>query len=82
MNASDLSETSPSDGKPTGIPRLRELSRTVAAVYLGIAVQVLYLGVERKQIPYLRVMGRDILKSGFEPFRATFKQEVGIAKTE
>jgi len=40
--------------------------------------------VERKQIPDLRVMGRNIrfLKSDLEPFRASFKQEVGIAKTE
>jgi hypothetical protein len=37
-----------------------------------------YLWVERKQIPHLRVMGRNIrfLRSELEPFRATFKQEV------
>jgi hypothetical protein len=37
-----------------------------------------YLWVERKQIPHLRVMGRNIrfLKSELEPFRAIFKQEV------
>jgi hypothetical protein len=36
------------------------------------------------RLPHLRVMGRNIrfLKSDLEPFRATFKQEVGIAKTE
>jgi hypothetical protein len=36
------------------------------------------LWVERKQIPHLRVMGRDIrfLKSDLEPFRSRFKQEV------
>jgi hypothetical protein len=42
------------------------------------------LWVERKQIPHLRVMGRNIrfLKSDLEPFRATFKQEVGFGTTE
>jgi excisionase family DNA binding protein len=55
-----------------------------AAVYLGVSIQTVYLWVERKQIPHLRVMGRSIrfLKSDLEPFRATFKQEVGIGKTE
>ena len=63
-----------------------ELPLTVreAATYLGVSIQTVYLWVERKQIPHLRVMGRNIrfLKSDLEPFRATFKQEVGIAKTE
>jgi excisionase family DNA binding protein len=55
-----------------------------AARYLGVSAQTVYLWVERKQIPHLRVMGRNIrfLKSELEPFRAGFKQEVGIAKTE
>jgi excisionase family DNA binding protein len=55
-----------------------------AAEYLGVSVQTVYLWVERKQIPHLRVMGRNIrfLKSDLEPFRATFKQEVGIGTTE
>jgi excisionase family DNA binding protein len=54
-----------------------------AAAYLGVSVQTVYLWVERKQIPHLRVMGRNIrfLKSDLQPFRATFKQEVGIGKT-
>jgi excisionase family DNA binding protein len=53
-------------------------------VYFGVSIQTVYLWVERKQIPHLRVMGRNIrfLKSDLEPFRATFKQEVGIATTE
>ena len=63
-----------------------ELPLTVreAATYLGVSTQTVYLWVERKQIPHLRVMGRNIrfLKSDLEPFRATFKQEVGIGKTE
>jgi excisionase family DNA binding protein len=55
-----------------------------AAVFLGVSPQTVDLWVERKQIPHLRVMGRNIrfLKSDLEPFRATFKQEVGIGKTE
>ena len=49
-----------------------------AAVFLGVSPQTVYLWVERKQIPHLRVMGRNIrfLKSELEPFRAQFKQEV------
>ena len=60
------------------------LSVRDAAVYLGVSPQTVYLWVERKQIPHLRVMGRNIrfLKSDLEPFRATFKQEVGIGTTE
>jgi excisionase family DNA binding protein len=66
--------------------RTDDLPLTVrdAARYLGVSIQTVYLWVERKQIPHLRVMGRNIrfLKSELEPFRAQFKQEVGIAKTE
>ena len=62
-----------------------ELPLTVraAAAYLGVSPQTVYLWVERKQIPHLRVMGRNIrfLKSDLEPFRATFKQEVGFGTT-
>jgi excisionase family DNA binding protein len=49
-----------------------------AAVFLGVSPQTVYLWVERKQIPHLRVMGRNVrfLKSELEPFRAQFKQEV------
>jgi excisionase family DNA binding protein len=55
-----------------------------AASYLGVSRQTVYLWVERKQIPHLRVMGRNIrfLKSELEPFRAQFKQEMGNGKTE
>jgi excisionase family DNA binding protein len=65
---------------PSEIP----LTVRQAAIFLGVSIQTVYLWVERKQIPHLRVMGRNIrfLKSDLEPFRATFKQEVGIAKTE
>ena len=65
---------------------IEELPLTVrdAATYLGVSVQTVYLWVERKQIPHLRVMGRNIrfLKSDLRPFRATFKQEIGNGKTE
>ena len=54
-----------------------------AARFLGVSQQTVYLWVERKQIPHLRVMGRNIrfLKSELEPFRAQFKQEIGNGKT-
>jgi excisionase family DNA binding protein len=62
-----------------------ELPLTVrdAAAYLGASVQTVYLWVERKQIPHLRVMGRNIrfLKTDLEAFRAQFKQEVGNGTT-
>jgi excisionase family DNA binding protein len=58
------------------------LSVRDAAVYLGVSPQTVYLWVERKQIPHLRVMGRNIrfLKSDLEPFRASFKQEMENGK--
>ena len=55
-----------------------------AALYLGVSTQTVYLWVERKQIPHLRVMGRNIrfLRSDLEPFRASFRQEVADGTTE
>ncbi len=49
-----------------------------AAKFLGVSSQTVYLWVERKQIPHLRVMGRNIrfLRSDLEPFRASFRQEM------
>ena len=49
-----------------------------AARFLGVSPQTVYLWVERKQIPHLRVMGRNIrfLKTDLESFRSRFKQEV------
>ena len=49
-----------------------------AAKFLGVSSQTVYLWVERKQIPHLRVMGRNIrfLKSDLDSFRASFKQEM------
>jgi excisionase family DNA binding protein len=86
MNAKHLPAIDSVNGSALAALAREELPLTVrdAAVYLGVSVQTVYLWVERKQIPHLRVMGRNIrfLKSDLEPFRATFKQEVGIAKTE
>jgi len=49
-----------------------------AAKFLGVSPQTVYLWVERKQIPHLRVMGRNIrfLKTDLDSFRASFKQEM------
>ena len=66
--------------KPARTLGNRELPMTVkeAAHFLGVRAQTVYLWVERKQIPHLRVMGRNIrfLKSDLETFRAQFKQDV------
>jgi len=62
----------------------RPLTVREAAKYLGVSPQTVYLWVERKQIPHLRVMGRNIrfLKSDLEPFRASFKQEMENDETD
>ena len=74
------------DPSPSIALAQEEIPLTVrdAAAYLGVSVQTVYLWVERRQIPHLRVMGRNIrfLKSDLEPFRASFKQEVENGKTE
>jgi excisionase family DNA binding protein len=61
----------------------RRLTVRDAALFLGVSPQTVYLWVERKQIPHLRVMGRNIrfLKSDLEPFRANFRNEVGYGTT-
>jgi excisionase family DNA binding protein len=87
MSPKHLPRNHPTGGSAVGFALLPEelpLSVREAAVYLGVSIQTVYLWVERKQIPHLRVMGRNIrfLKSDLQPFRATFKQEVGIGKTE
>ena len=55
-----------------------------AARFLGVSAQTVYLWVERKQIPHLRVMGRNIrfLQSDLEPFRTSFKQEMENGQTK
>jgi excisionase family DNA binding protein len=47
-------------------------SASEAAQFLGISTQTVYLWVERKQIPHLRVRGRNIrfLKPDLEIFRS------------
>jgi excisionase family DNA binding protein len=87
MSPKHLPQSNPAVASAAGVAFIaEELPLTVreAAVYLGVSVQTVYLWVERKQIPHLRVMGRNIrfLKSDLEPFRAAFKQEVGNGKTE
>lgn len=51
-----------------------------AAKFLGVSPQTVYLWVERRGIPHLRVMGRNIrfLKSDLERFRASFKREIDL----
>lgn len=65
---------------PKTTSREDEFPMTVrdAAKFLGVSQQTVYLWVERKQIPHLRVMGRNIrfLKSELVSFRASFKQEM------
>ena len=62
---------------PAGIDE-RPLTVREAAKFLGVSPQTVYLWVERKQIPHLRVMGRNIrfLKSDLATFRASFKKEM------
>ena len=52
--------------------------------FLGVSPQTVYAWVERRQIPHLRVMGRNIrfLRSDLAAFRATFQQEVVNGTTE
>ena len=73
-----------SSTRSLGAAQNTELPLTVkdAARFLGVSAQTVYLWVERKQIPHLRVMGRNIrfLRSDLEPFRAQFKQEVENGK--
>ena len=86
MNPATLSNIQPLPVNASLAAAGDEVPLTVrqAAIYLGVSAQTVYLWVERKQIPHLRVMGRNIrfLRSDLAPFRATFKQEVGIAKAE
>jgi excisionase family DNA binding protein len=85
MNVKSL----PANSNPVGkiiLPVPDEIPLTVrqAAVFLGVSTQTVYLWVERKQIPHLRVMGRNIrfLKSELEPFRSQFKYEVENGETK
>jgi excisionase family DNA binding protein len=69
------------DTRPAAVSYASEdcpLTVRAAASYLGVSPQTVYLWVERKQIPHLRVMGRNIrfLRADLESFRAQFKQAV------
>ncbi len=85
MNSKSLPLDLGSAGARAALAVADEIPLTVrqAAAFLGVSPQTVYLWVERKQIPHLRVMGRNVrfLKSDLEPFRAAFKQEVGNGKT-
>jgi excisionase family DNA binding protein len=75
MNQTQIS----ADSSKIGMAELEHpLTVRDAAKFLGVSPQTVYLWVERKQIPHLRVMGRNIrfLRSDLEPFRASFKQEM------
>jgi excisionase family DNA binding protein len=82
---SELIHTLSNRPRPSPAPPEPEFPMTVkdAARFLGVSPQTVYLWVERKQIPHLRVMGRNIrfLESDLRPFRAQFKQEVENGKT-
>ena len=68
------------EGQNPSVASANDLPLTVkeAAKFLGVSPQTVYLWVERKQIPHLRVMGRNIrfLKSELDSFRASFKEEM------
>jgi excisionase family DNA binding protein len=68
----------PLETRPRRDPHANPLTVREAAKFLGVSPQTVYLWVERKQIPHLRVMGRNIrfLISDLETFRASFKQEM------
>ena len=81
MSSKQIQPNGSTSALEAGAPFFREeLPLTVreAAVYLGVSIQTVYLWVERKQIPHLRVMGRNIrfFRSDLEPFRASFRQEM------
>jgi excisionase family DNA binding protein len=82
MNASQATQLSIVSRTDRSQPADQEtetpMSVKEAAKFLGVSPQTVYLWVERKQIPHLRVMGRNIrfLKSDLEPFRASFRQEM------
>jgi excisionase family DNA binding protein len=82
MGTSQHSQPSVAMGRePQATPDLTlepPLNVKQAAKFLGVSPQTVYLWVERKQIPHLRVMGRNIrfLRSDLEPFRASFRQEM------
>jgi excisionase family DNA binding protein len=85
MNSVETEKLAVFSGGASGSEGLSTLPMNVkdAARFLGVSPQTVYLWVERKQIPHLRVMGRNIrfLKADLLPFREQFKQEVENGKT-
>ena len=85
MNSESLPLKSSSGGGQAAFAIADEIPLTVrqAAVFLGVSPQTVYLWVERKQIPHLRVMGRNIrfLKSELGPSAQLSDHEVGYGKT-
>ena len=78
MNSKNLPLDTDRGPVPSTLPSDLPFTVQQAALFLGVSPQTVYLWVERKQIPHLRVMGRNIrfLKSDLESFRANFRQEV------
>lgn len=81
MSSKEIQPNGAVSALQAGVPFFRDerpLTVREAAVYLGVSTQTVYLWVERKQIPHLRVMGRNIrfLRSDLELFRASFRQEM------
>jgi len=74
LSPSSVRETTDNLGEPTDD---RPWNVRQAAKFLGVSPQTVYLWVERKQIPHLRIMGRNIrfLRSDLERFRASFRLE-------
>ena len=59
MSSKQIQPNASTTALPAGAPFFREklpLRVREAAVYLGVGIQTVYLWVERKQIPHLRVM--------------------------
>ena len=75
----ESSGSSPSVSPAPGTDPAEDIpwSVTQAARFLGVSPQTVYLWVERRQIPHLRVMGRNIrfLRDDLERFRATFRRD-------
>src|SRR5438034_32174 len=82
MNSESLPLKSSSGGGQSAFAIADEIPLTVrqAAVFLGVSPQTVYLWVERKQIPHLRVMGRNVrfFKSEAGPFRAEKTHEANL----
>ncbi len=82
MNSESLPLKSSSGGGQSAFAIADEIPLTVrqAAVFLGVSPQTVYLWVERKQIPHLRVMGRNIrfLKSELGALPRNFQSRGGL----